>query len=116
MKKTAKVELSDVTGASLLRVNACDKEHNMKKLRLEKIDIVMAGLCLAAIIPGLCLWNELPDKIARHFDMNGDPDGYSGKLFVIVMLPLIMTAISLFTSILINSGRSSKNPEKVKNC
>ena len=87
----------------------------MKKLRLTKIDLLTAGICLAAIIPGLCLWNELPDKIARHFDMNGDPDGYSSKLFVIIMLPLIMTAISLFTSILINSGRSKANPEKVKN-
>lgn len=87
----------------------------MKKIKLEKNDIFATAVCLGAIIPGLLVWNELPDKIARHFDINGNPDGYSSKLVVVVMFPLLMACISLFVSFMLNSGRAKDNPEKVRN-
>ena len=44
---------------------------------------------------GFLLWNRLPEKIATHFGSEG-VDGWSTKLFAVVIFPLILLAIHLF--------------------
>lgn len=86
----------------------------MKKFRLTKLDLTTAGLCLLAIIPGLAVYNRLPEKIARHFDVQGNPDGYSGRGLVVFGLPLLVTAIHLLSCLLINRDPKSDNAGKLK--
>ena len=44
---------------------------------------------------GFLLWNRLPEKIATHFGSEG-ADGWSTKLFAVVISPLILLVIHLF--------------------
>lgn len=44
---------------------------------------------------GFLLWNRLPEKIATHFGSEG-ADGWSTKLFAVVIFPLILLVIHLF--------------------
>lgn len=34
-------------------------------------------------------WNQLPDQIATHFDQEGKPNGYSGKVFGALFMPVL---------------------------
>ncbi|MCR5466370.1 MAG: DUF1648 domain-containing protein [Lachnospiraceae bacterium] len=54
----------------------------------------VAFLCCAATAVIVAVrWNKLPDKIPTHFELNGEPNGYSGKEMLIVLL-VVMVAIS----------------------
>lgn len=48
---------------------------------------------LIPIIIGLVIWNELPDTIATHWGINGEPDKYSSKAFAVFGLPLLLFVI-----------------------
>lgn len=52
---------------------------------------------LVALVPAAyvaVIWNKLPDKIAMHFDINGDPDRYGNKT-ELVGVTLLLFAISI---------------------
>lgn len=61
--------------------------------------IIADIVCLLPIFLGLFLWKSLPDAMAIHFDINGNPDNYAPKGFVVVGLPIIMAAVETFCSI-----------------
>ena len=48
---------------------------------------------LVPIIIGLILWNDLPDTIATHWGINGEPDGYSSKAFAVFAFPLLLLVV-----------------------
>ena len=63
---------------------------NMKKHL--KVLILTTLVTLLPIVAGLLLWNKLPDPMPTHWNMAGEVDGWSGKVFAIFGLPLILAA------------------------
>ena len=55
-----------------------------------KIFIITSIVCLLPVLLGVALWDNLPDKIAIHFDINNNPDNFGNKGFVVFGLPIIM--------------------------
>ena len=55
--------------------------------------IVTCVVCLLPILLGVALWNELPESIAIHFDINNNPDNFAPKGFVVFGLPFLMVAL-----------------------
>ena len=55
--------------------------------------IVTSFIILIPMLIGLGLWDQLPDQIPTHWNMQGEIDGYSSKLFAIVVLPLILVGV-----------------------
>ena len=50
---------------------------------------------LVSLLPmfvGILLWNQLPDRIPIHFDMNGVANGWAGKVGTVFGMPLFLTA------------------------
>lgn len=74
----------------------------MKKIRLCKADLISALLCMAIMIPGISVYNKLPDRIATNFGLNGQPQQYASKNFTVFGIPLLMTAIQLLLCIITN--------------
>ena len=54
--------------------------------------ILSVALCLLPILLGLYWWEELPDMIPTHFDLNNQPNGWSSKPFAVFGLPAFMAA------------------------
>ena len=50
-------------------------------------------VCLLPIIPGVLLWNKLPDTMAIHFDIYNQPNGFASKAFVVFGLPIMMVLL-----------------------
>lgn len=69
-------------------------------IKKNKIQLIISSVAtLVPIAIGLILWNDLPQQIATHWGMNGEPDGYSSKAFVVFGLPLILLAIQWFCAV-----------------
>ena len=58
--------------------------ENKKKLILTSIVILLP------ILIGLMLWNKLPDQVPTHWNAQGEVDGWSGKIFAVFGLPIIL--------------------------
>lgn len=58
---------------------------------------------VAPIAFGLIMWNRLPERIATHWGMNGEADGWSSRPFAVLFIPLFLLAMHwlcvLFTSL-----------------
>ena len=88
----------------------------MKRVRLTKVDLLSIGLCLVAILPGFLVYDRLPEEIATHFGLDGTPNGYSSRLFVVVGLPVIVALIQTvycITTSLFRKDRDMNRAEKV---
>ncbi len=61
-----------------------------------KILFITSMVCLLPILPGVVLWERLPDTIAIHFDMYNNPDNFAPKRFVVFALPVLMVLLQCF--------------------
>lgn len=62
-----------------------------------KLLLITTLAILLPVLAGVILWNQLPEQIPSHWDMQGNIDGYSTKPFAVFGLPLILLAIHWFT-------------------
>lgn len=60
-----------------------------------KITIIIALVLIAiAVVAGLLLWNQLPEQMASHWNVNDEVDGYMSKFWGVFLMPL--TTLGLF--------------------
>ena len=76
--------------------------------------ILSSLITLSPIAFGVIFWDLLPDVIATHFGPDGAADGFSGKLFAVLFIPLLMLALNwlCIISIIIDSKNATQS-EKV---
>ena len=86
----------------------------MKRVRLTKVDLLSIGLCLVAILPGLLVYDRLPEEIATHFGLDGNPNGYSSRLFAVVGLPLVVALVQTVYCITTNLFRKEKGMSRAE--
>ncbi len=79
----------------------------MKKRNIELI--VTTVLCLLPIIAGLILYDKLPDRVATHFDANGEANGYSSRAVAVFGLPAFMAAVNLFVHFALRTDPKKQN-------
>ena len=88
----------------------------MKELfsRHKKTLILTTILCLLPILFGVAMWDQLPDPMPTHFDMNGVPNGWSSKVFAVFGLPLFLVACEWFCLLATGADPKRRNvPHKV---
>jgi len=51
--------------------------------------IIVLILIVGTTIAGVLLWNQLPDQMASHWNVNDQVDGYMSKIWGVFMMPLI---------------------------
>lgn len=83
-------------------------KENMKKMwREHKLLLVITScVILLQTAVGVILWDRLPEQIATHFGLNGQPDGYSSRAFTVFGMPLILLALHWVC--LLTSGKDGK--------
>lgn len=67
----------------------------MKKIN-KKMLIITSIACLLPIILGMVLYQQLPEKIAIHFNVNNIPDNYFAKPTFVFGMPIMMLALQIF--------------------
>lgn len=77
------------------------KENLRKIWREHKMLLALScAVILMQTVVGVLLWDRLPDTIARHFNFNNEPDGYSSKAFVVFGMPLVLVGLHLMCVVL----------------
>lgn len=70
----------------------------MKKFD-KKTMILTTIICMLPMIFGLIVYDKIPDMVPTHWNVAGEIDGYSSKVFAVFGLPAFMTIISLFVQV-----------------
>lgn len=79
--------------------------------------VLMLLICLIPLIAGIILYPQIPDKIATHWGSSGEPDGWSSKFVGIIVMPMVLTIITLFMPKLLAMDPSNEGMDyKLKNC
>lgn len=80
--------------------------------------LVLSSIITLLPIPvGFALWDALPDTLAIHFGASGEANGFSTKLFAILLPPVILLITNLllfFLSNLIDRKNAAQNPKLQK--
>ena len=58
--------------------------------------LISSLVTLLPIAVGLILWDRLPETLATHWGLTGEPDGWSGLPFAVFGTPLTMLAVQWF--------------------
>lgn len=75
--------------------------------------IITCIVCLLPILLGIILWDDLPDLMAIHFNINNEPDNFASKGFVVFVIPLLMVLLQMFCCF-INDINAYKHGERKK--
>lgn len=77
--------------------------------------IITTIICLIPIIAGMILYNKLPDQVITHWDSAGNPNGWSSKLFGVIVLPGILLLVNMLFPVLLKvDPKYSHMSEKTK--
>ena len=57
--------------------------------------IIVLLMIVGATVAGLLLWNQLPEQMASHWNINDQVDGYMPKFWGVFMMPLITLGMFL---------------------
>lgn len=63
---------------------------------------IVLVLIIGATIAGLLLWNQLPDQMASHWNVNDQVDDYMPKFWGVFLMPLVTTAMFLLFLVIPN--------------
>lgn len=78
----------------------------------KKSDIYNVVLIVIAFLINIAVYSKLPDQIPTHWNVAGEIDGYSSKVFGAFMAPVIMLVVWLGMKFLPNIDPKKKNYEK----
>ena len=78
-----------------------------------KIWLITSVVCLLPILLGLALWEKLPETLAIHFNIYGEPDNFASKGFVVFGLPLLMVVLQTVCCF-INDINAYKHGDRIK--
>ena len=57
--------------------------------------ITSSAVLLLPVLIGLLLWNQLPERMVTHWGLDGQPDGWSSRTFVVFGMPLLLLALQI---------------------
>ena len=85
----------------------------MMMMKNNKKQIIISSIIiLLPIVAGLVIWNYLPEKMATHWNANGEVDRWNSKVFAIFGIPAIFLIAHL--GCVIVTLRDPKNKEQNK--
>lgn len=69
------------------------------------------GFIVAAVTLGAAIWAypQLPARVATHWNLHGEPDGYSGRFVGAFVFPLVILGVALVVQILPKIDPKGKN-------
>ncbi len=71
--------------------------------------IVTTVLCLLPMAAGALLYDRLPETVATHFGMNGEPNGWSSRAFAVFGIPLMIAAFNLLLHFALRTDPKKQN-------
>ena len=74
----------------------------------KKMLVFTSIVTLLPIVIGLLLWKHLPASVAIHFGADGQPNGYSSKIFAVFGLSFILLLLHFSCAVITNIDPNQK--------
>lgn len=74
-----------------------------------KILLITSIVILLPVFAGMILWNRLPERLPTHWNAEGQIDGWSGKAFAVLGMPLILLAVQWFAALVTLTDPKHRN-------
>ena len=69
-------------------------------MNMRKSEIIVLGIILLSFIIGIYLYPQMPEKMASHWNTQGQIDGYMSKFWGLFLMPFVLVGLALlFTAI-----------------
>ena len=79
-------------------------------IKKNKITLIITSLItLIPIVVGLLLWDQLPEQVPYHWNINGEVDGWASKTQAVFLMPLLMLAMHWICVFASTADPKSKN-------
>ena len=78
-------------------------------MKNKKTLIITSLICLLPMLVGALVYSRLPEQVATHFDLQGNPDGWSSRAFAVFGLPGILLAVNLLIPFALQADPKHKN-------
>ena len=79
-------------------------------MKVNKKRLILTSLiCLIPIVAGAILYRRLPETMATHWNLSGEPDGWSSRAFAVFGLPGILLAVNLFLPFALRTDPKREN-------
>ena len=78
-------------------------------MKNKKMLIWTSLVCLIPILVGAAVYSRLPETMATHWNLNGEPDGWSSRPFAVFGLPGILLAVNLFLPFALKADPKHEN-------
>ena len=66
-------------------------------------------VCLIPIVAGAMLYSRLPETMAIHWGLDGEPNGWASRAFAVFGLPGILLAVNLLTPFMLRAAPKHEN-------
>jgi len=83
-------------------------------MNMKKIEIVISGLVLLLFVAGIYFYPQMPERMASHWNVKGEVDGYLSKFWGLFLMPLLSIGILLLYLIIPKVDPLKKNIEKFR--
>jgi len=81
---------------------------------MKKNEIIILGIILLSFITGIYFYPQMPEKIASHWNVYGNVDGYMSKCFGLFLMPIISIGLFLLFILIPKIDPLKENIDKFK--
>ena len=78
-------------------------------MKNKKTLVITSLICLLPMLVGALVYSRLPEQVATHFDLQGNPDGWSSRPFAVFGLPAILLAVNLLLPFMLRADPKHEN-------
>lgn len=79
---------------------------------------VHLAIIAACVVIAIVKWDQIPDTLIAHYDLNGVPDRYAsktvGEVFLTNLVQVIMLGIFVFINLVIGKARNALDPNEAE--
>ena len=83
-------------------------------MEFKKINIILVSLVLFSFGIGIYFYPQMPEKMASHWNIKGEVDGYLSKFWGLFLMPIILIGVVLIYLIVPRIDPLKKNIEKFR--
>ena len=78
-------------------------------MRVDKKSLFLSvAICLLPILIGVYYYDVLPEQIAVHFNVNGEPDNFVSKTRAIIDFPIFFAIVQVIISLVVDFDKTPK--------
>ena len=78
-------------------------------MRVDKKSLFLSvAICLLPILIGVYYYDALPEQIAVHFNVSGEPDDFVSKTRAIIDLPIFFATVQVIISLVVDFDKTPK--------